>query len=176
MTDVSRPPPPDRHDRADRVVAVDLVRCALPLERPVHVGWTTYREREYVAVRLSRADADRGPRDRLHARAAARRDGPAARGEASWARAWATAGAVVDALVAANVNAHRLALARGLAARDRARPTRRARREGRPLWRLLGGARARVPLMAVAGYTPRERGATPSSTRSAGCWTRGSGS
>ena len=33
------------------IVAVDIARCALPLERPVHIGRTIYHEREYVAVR-----------------------------------------------------------------------------------------------------------------------------
>lgn len=133
-----------------RVSAIDLVRCALPMARPVHVGATVYREREYLAVRI-RTDAGieghaigytRGlPLDTMTA--------PLARD---------LLGAAVDdpaAVLAAAVARHRNAapaLARPLGLLDLALHDAAARAAGLPLWRLLGGARDRVPLTAVIGY------------------------
>ena len=65
--------------------------------------------------------------------------------------------AVVDALVAANVNAIG-SLWRAVSLLEIAMADAAARSERQPLWRLLGGARARVPLMVVAGYHAAERG------------------
>src|SRR3990172_6401567 len=39
---------------------IDIVRCALPLERSISIGRTVYREREYVAVRVTSADGSEG--------------------------------------------------------------------------------------------------------------------
>jgi L-alanine-DL-glutamate epimerase-like enolase superfamily enzyme len=143
---------------ADRIVSVDIARCGLPLERPVHVGRTVYREREYVALRLRTTTGLEGhaigytrglPLDAmvrpLAAELLGRRVGDRA--------------ALLEAATAAHVNAMG-ALWRAVSLLDIALADADARRVGQPLWRLLGGARARVPLMAVAGYHASERGAS----------------
>jgi L-alanine-DL-glutamate epimerase-like enolase superfamily enzyme len=140
----------------DRIVAVDITRCALPLERPVHVGATRYDEREYVAVRLRTIDGTEGhaigytrglPLDAMVELLA-----PALLGGRVPDRS-----ALLDAAMDANVNAMG-ALWRAVSLLDIALFDASARRLGQPLWRLVGGARSRVPLMAVGGYHAVERG------------------
>jgi L-alanine-DL-glutamate epimerase-like enolase superfamily enzyme len=141
---------------ADPIVAVDIVRCALPLERPVHVGATRYTEREYVALRLRTASGIEGhaigytrglPLDALVE--------PLAR--ALLGRSVTRRAAIVDELRATRVNAAG-ALGRAIGLVDIALWDALARGAGLPLSRLLGGARERAPLMAVAGYAALERG------------------
>ena len=141
----------------DEVVTVDIVRCALPLERPVRVGWTTYLEREYVAVRITTADGTEGhaigytrglPLDAMVKMLADGVLGGRVRERT----------ALLERLEAANINALG-SLWRAVSLLEIALADAWARREGRPLWRLLGDARARVPLMAVAGYHASQRGA-----------------
>ena len=115
-------------------------------------------------------------RHRLHARPAARRDGRAARAELLGARCQPPAGHSWTRDPAAQ-RQRRWLRARRLAARHRALGRRSRGGRGLPLWRLLGGARARVPVMAVAGYharrAGRRRGREPrsgrSSTPASGC-------
>ena len=65
---------------------------------------------------------------------------------------------LLDAAMAAHVNAMG-SLWRAVSLLDIALADAVARRAGRPLWQELGGSRARVPLMVVAGYHASERGA-----------------
>jgi L-alanine-DL-glutamate epimerase-like enolase superfamily enzyme len=65
--------------------------------------------------------------------------------------------AVRQALLEAHRNAGP-ALGRALSLIDIALRDAQARLAGLPLWRLLGGARARVPVLAVGGYFAEERG------------------
>jgi L-alanine-DL-glutamate epimerase-like enolase superfamily enzyme len=141
---------------SDRVVALDIVRCALPLERPVRIGRTTYRDREYVCLRLRTEGGIEGhaigytrglPLDSMVAQLA---DGVL--GCRLTRRA-----AVIDGLWASHLNAAS-SLVRAVSLVDIALWDALARLGGMPLWRLLGGARSRVPVMAVAGYHARERG------------------
>jgi L-alanine-DL-glutamate epimerase-like enolase superfamily enzyme len=143
-------------DAPDRIVAIDIARCALPLERPIHIGRTTYREREYVAVRLVTAGATEGhatgytrglPLDAMVGLLASELLGGRVGDRV----------ALLEATQAAHVNAMG-SLWRATSLLDIALADAAARLAGRPLWRELGGSRARVPLMAVAGYHARERG------------------
>ena len=49
--------PPVRPRRLERV---DVVLCAVPLERPIRLGATVYHEREYAALRLTASDGVSG--------------------------------------------------------------------------------------------------------------------
>jgi L-alanine-DL-glutamate epimerase-like enolase superfamily enzyme len=141
----------------DRIAAIDIVRCALPLERAVRVGRTVYREREYVAVRLATAAGTEGhaigytrglPLDAMVRPLAM---------EILGGRVSEHEG-LLDRAMAAHVNAMG-ALWRAASLLEVALSDAAARDAGQPLWRRLGGARARVPLMVVAGYHASERGA-----------------
>jgi L-alanine-DL-glutamate epimerase-like enolase superfamily enzyme len=141
---------------ADRIVAVDVVRCALPIARAVHIGATVYREREYVALRLTTADGTEGH----------------AIGYTRGLPLDATVLTVADLALGCRVSRRAAVVARILAERHNGAATlwravslieialwdAQARLAGLPLWRLLGGARERVPVMAVAGYHATERG------------------
>ena len=144
-------------DAPDRIVAIDLARCALPLERPVQIGRTIYHEREYVAVRLAAADGTEGhaigytrglPLDAMVGLLANELLGARVSDRES----------LLDAAMAAHVNAMGSLVAGRLAAGHRARGRRRAA-GGPAALAELGGTRARVPLMVVAGYHASERGA-----------------
>ena len=144
-------------DAPDRIARIDIVRCALPLERSISIGRTVYREREYVAVRVTSADGSEGhaigytrglPLDAM-VRSLAR--------ELLGGRV-TDREALLDRAMAAHVNAMG-ALWRAVSLLDIALADADARRAGQPLWRLLGGARARAPIMVVAGYHAAERGA-----------------
>jgi len=141
----------------DRIVGLDVARVLLPLERPVRIGRTIYREREYVALRLRTAAGVEGhaigytrglPLDVM-----VRSLVPGVLGCRVTRRA-----AIADALVATNVNAS-AALMRAVSLVDICLWDALARAAELPLWRLLGGARSRSPVMAVAGYHASERGA-----------------
>jgi L-alanine-DL-glutamate epimerase-like enolase superfamily enzyme len=140
----------------DRIVAVDIVRTALPIDRPVRIGRTAYREREYVALRLRTADGTEGhaigytrglPLDAMASGLA----------EGVLGCRVSRRAAILAGLVAAHQNAA-ASLGRALSLFDIALWDALARGAGLPLWRLLGGARARVPVMVVAGYHAAERG------------------
>ncbi|CAN5753164.1 mandelate racemase/muconate lactonizing enzyme family protein [soil metagenome] len=142
---------------AERIVGVEVVRCALPIERPVRIGRTVYLEREYVALRLRTGDGTEGhaigytrglPLDAMVSGLAEGILGCRVSRRAS----------IVDGLVAAHQNAS-ASLGRAFSLIDIALWDALARRAGLPLWRLLGGARSRVPIMVVAGYHASERGA-----------------
>jgi L-alanine-DL-glutamate epimerase-like enolase superfamily enzyme len=129
---------------------IEVVLCAVPLARPIHIGATVYREREYVALRVTSSDGVTGdalgytrglPLAELLERLV-----PSLAGMDAGRPVQA-----LGALRAANANAG-LALQRALSLIDIALRDALARRAGLPLWRLLGGARARVPLLAVGGY------------------------
>jgi L-alanine-DL-glutamate epimerase-like enolase superfamily enzyme len=134
------------------VVGVDLAVCAIPMPRPVRLGATVYREREYVALRIRTDDGlvgnALGHSRNVPIAAALERLVPALIGRDALRRA-----EIVGSLRAANVNG-RGALVRALSLIDIALWDVLAQRAELPLWRLLGGARDRVPLLAVAGYSP----------------------
>jgi L-alanine-DL-glutamate epimerase-like enolase superfamily enzyme len=141
----------------DAIVSVEISRCALPLERPVHIGRTVYREREYVTLVITTAAGIEGhaigytrglPLDAMLRPLA---DGIL--GQRVTSRA-----AVVDGLLRSNINAAG-SLGRAFSLVDIALADALARVAVLPLWSLVGGARRRVPLMAVAGYHAGERGA-----------------
>jgi L-alanine-DL-glutamate epimerase-like enolase superfamily enzyme len=141
---------------ADRLVSADVVRCALPIDRPVRIGRTTYREREYVAVRLRTEDGTEGhaigytrglPLDAMVGQLV----------ESALGCRVSRRAAIVDRILAANLNAS-ASLGRAASLIDIALWDALARAAGLPLWRLLGGARTRVPVMVVAGYHASERG------------------
>lgn len=139
-----------------QIAAVDIALCALPLDRPVEVGRTVYREREYVMLRVRLADGTCGDAfgytRGLPLLAMLQRLAPSIVGEDATRRA-----EILEGLVASNVNAT-AGLARPLGIVDVALSDALARIAGLPLWRLLGGARSRVPLLAVGGYAAGERG------------------
>lgn len=133
------------------IVGVDVAVCALPMPRPVRLGATVYREREYVALRIRTNDGlvgnALGHSRNVPIAAALERLAPALIGRDALRRA-----EIVGSLRAVNVNG-RAALVRALSLVDIALWDVLAQRAELPLWRLLGGARERVPLLAAAGYS-----------------------
>jgi L-alanine-DL-glutamate epimerase-like enolase superfamily enzyme len=136
---------------ATAAVGADIATCAVPIPRPVRLAATVYREREYVALRIRTDDGLVG--DALgYSRSvpiapALERLAPSLLGRDALRRA-----ELVGSLRAANVNG-RGSLVRALSLIDIALWDVLAKRAQLPLWRLLGGARDRVPLLAVAGYS-----------------------
>jgi L-alanine-DL-glutamate epimerase-like enolase superfamily enzyme len=132
----------------DRVVAADVTVAAVPLEWPIHLRGEAIREREYVVLRLRTDSGLEGAAigytrglpvapalDRFAASIVANDAAPVLdRGEQS---------------SSPDVRASSLV---EIALWDVA-----ARRAGLPLWRLLGAARPRVPVLAVGGYFPERR-------------------
>lgn len=140
----------------DCIATIDIVRCSLPLEHAVHIGRTTYHEREYVAVLLTTASGLEGhavgytrglPLDASLAMLA-----PDVLGGRVSERT-----EVMSRVIASHINASG-SLGRALSLVDIAMADALARHAGLPLWRMLGGARSHVPVMAVAGYRAMERG------------------
>jgi L-alanine-DL-glutamate epimerase-like enolase superfamily enzyme len=134
------------------IVGVDIALVALPIARPVVIGTVTWREREYAAIRVRLADGGRGdafgytrglPLDVMLERLA-----PAVVSQDVMGPQ-----ALIDDLVAANRNAA-AAMTRAFGLIDICMRDAYARHSGLPLWRLLGGARDRVPIVVVAGYGP----------------------
>ena len=128
-----------------------------PWQRPVHVGRTVYREREYVALRLRVAGGMCGeaigytrglPLDAMLESLA-----PSLLGADATRRL-----AVMDELSATNSSAA-IGFVRAFSLIDIALWDLLARQVRLPLWRLLGGARDRVPVAMVCGYFAAERGA-----------------
>lgn len=137
------------------IEAVDVALVALPLDPPVVLGRTVYREREYAVVRL-RSGALAG--EAIGYTRGLPIDISVERLARSLVGVDATRPALAIAdLVAANVNAA-AGLGRALSLLDIALRDLQAREAGQPLWRLLGGARSRVPVLAVGGYHLAQRG------------------
>ncbi len=139
-----------------QITAVDIGLCALPMERPVRIGQTVYREREYAMVRIRLAGGGWGeafgytrglPLDTMLERLA-----PSLVGSDATRR-----NEIVDGLLASNRNAA-AGLIRAVGLVDIALWDALARLAGLPMWRLLGGARDRVPLLVVGGYGAGDRG------------------
>ncbi len=139
-----------------RIIGVDIARCALPITRPVHIGRTVYTEREYALVRIRLADGGHGegfgytrglPIDAMLEVLA-----PSLMG---------TDGTRPAVVVEQLATSHRNAAAgflRAIGLLDIATWDALSRHSQIPLWRLLGGARDRVPVMAVGGYAPAAGG------------------
>jgi L-alanine-DL-glutamate epimerase-like enolase superfamily enzyme len=106
---------------------------AIPLDRPITLRSTTIREREYVVLRLRTESGLEG----------------AAIG---YTRGYPVAAQVAQLLGGGEGSVRAASLV------DVAQWDLRAKREGVPLWRLLGGAKPRVPVLAVAGYFIEQRG------------------
>jgi L-alanine-DL-glutamate epimerase-like enolase superfamily enzyme len=124
-------------------MTADVVVCSVPLPRPIRLGATAIEAREYCVLRITTEGAivgtalgyTRGLRvaDALERAAAALVGRAIGEDEASEPRP----GAVEIRI-------------RGLS--EIALLDARARSAEQPLWRLLGGAKPRVPLLAVGGY------------------------
>lgn len=130
------------------VVAVDVALCSVPLPHPIRLGAVTYVEREYAALRVRTESAagtavgyTRGlPVAEALAEAAAAllgRDG--------------TRPEVASSVTPRSSDARSTSV-RAVSLVDIALWDVRAHACGLPLWRLLGGERKRVPLLAVGGY------------------------
>jgi len=138
------------------IVRIDIARCSLPLSRPVHVGRTIYRDREYVALRLVTTAGIEGhaigytrglPLDAMVRLLV----------DAILARRASARSAIVESMRDMHVNAAG-SLGRAFSLVDIALADVEARAAGLPLWKLLGAARSSVPVMAVAGYHSSTRG------------------
>lgn len=132
------------------VTAVEAMHCRIPFPNPLQLGKVQMTHRDYVLVRLQLADGctghavgfERGmPLLELVARVAPHYVGcsPTMRGAARQTAESATPPA-------------RAVLMRGISLLDIAMWDALARRQGLPLWALLGGTRKRVPVMPVVGY------------------------
>lgn len=138
---------PGSHATVERV---EVVLCAVPLARPIRLGATVYREREYAVLRVTASDGCSG--DALgYTRGLPLAEQLERLAPALLGRDGGRPVHVLAELRAANANVGG-ALVRALSLVDIALRDAVARRAGLPLWRLLGGARARVPLLAVGGY------------------------
>jgi L-alanine-DL-glutamate epimerase-like enolase superfamily enzyme len=137
------------------IALVEVARCAVPLAHPVRLGATVYREREYAVLRLTTTDGVVGDAlgytRGLPLAEMLRTLAPSLVGVDAARPVQALAG-----LRAAHVNA-RSGFGRAFSLVDNALWDALARRAGMPLWRLLGGARDRVPLLAVGGYFLEQR-------------------
>jgi L-alanine-DL-glutamate epimerase-like enolase superfamily enzyme len=125
------------------IVAVDVAVCAVPTAHPIRLGASTICEREYGVLRL-RTDDGRAGTGLGYTRGTRLGDAlvrlaPLLLGRDALAR-----DAVLGRLRDAAVRARSLV--------DVALHDILAQVAELPLWRLLGGARPRVPLLAVAGY------------------------
>jgi L-alanine-DL-glutamate epimerase-like enolase superfamily enzyme len=132
------------------VTAVEIARAVLPMARPVHIGRTTWREREYAVLRVHIASGEHGDAfgytRSLPVTETLERLAPSIVGSDATRPAAAVAG-----LAAANPNADGPTI-RAIGLVDIAFRDAQARLAGLPLWRMLGGARNRVPVVAVGGY------------------------
>ncbi|HUQ23825.1 MAG TPA: enolase C-terminal domain-like protein [Gaiellaceae bacterium] len=130
------------------VVAVDVALCAVPLPHPIRLGAVTYIEREYVALRV-RTESQTGTAIGYT------RGLPVAEALAAGAAALlgrdGTRPEVASSIPARSGDA-RATSVRATSLGDIALWDVRAQACGLPLWRLLGGERERVPLLAVGGY------------------------
>jgi L-alanine-DL-glutamate epimerase-like enolase superfamily enzyme len=140
----------------DAVVAAEVVLAAVPLERPVALRGTTIVDREYVVLRL-RTDAGlegaaigytRGlPVTRILNDLA-----PALLGADALGRV-----GIVARLEQGTASMPSSAAVRAVSLVDVALWDVAARHAGLPLWRLLGGSKPRVPVLAVGGYFSDQR-------------------
>jgi L-alanine-DL-glutamate epimerase-like enolase superfamily enzyme len=138
----------------DAVIAADLFVVAVPLPRPISVKGCRFDEREYVVVRLRTAAGVKGAAlgytRGLPLVAALERLIPSLiETGADEATARAQPDLIATTTSPANVRAHSLV---DLALWDVAAQGARL-----PLWRLLGAAKARVPILAVGGYSLDQR-------------------
>jgi L-alanine-DL-glutamate epimerase-like enolase superfamily enzyme len=115
-------------ERGSAVVSL----VGVPLERPITLRETTIREREYVVLQLRSADGLEGV-------------------AMGYTRGTPLAHDVAELLEGGDGSVR----ARSLL--DVAQWDLRAKRAGLPLWRLLGGAKPRVPVLAVCGYFIEQR-------------------
>jgi L-alanine-DL-glutamate epimerase-like enolase superfamily enzyme len=125
-----------------RIASVDVVVCAVPVTAPIRLGDVVIREREYAVLRLR---TDEGI------------DGTAlgyTRGQPVAEALERLAPSLVghDALRRAEILESLEAPVRALSLVEIALWDVLARAAELPLWRLLGGARQHVPLLAVGGY------------------------
>lgn len=137
------------HEEAT-IVGVDMAVCAIPMPHAVRLGDVVHTEREYAALRLRTRSGVAGVALGLT------RGVPVVEGLERLAAGLLGRDAlrrneILGRLRTANVNA-RGSLVRAFALIDIALWDILARSAGLPLWRLLGGSRKRVPLMAVGGY------------------------
>jgi L-alanine-DL-glutamate epimerase-like enolase superfamily enzyme len=134
------------------VVAVDVALCAVPLPHPIRLGDVTYVEREYAAVRVrteSWAGTAVGYTRGLPVADALAEGAPDLVGRDG-------AEPAQTSLPARDADAASTSL-RAASLVEIALWDVRAQAAGVPLWRLLGGQRDRVTLLAVGGYFPDRR-------------------
>lgn len=132
------------------IVGVDMMVCAIPLPHAVHLGPLVHAEREYAVLRLRTRSGISGTALGLTRNVpifeALERLAPGLLGRDALRR-----NQILGSLLAANLNG-RGSLVRAFSLIDIALWDVLARSAGLPLWRLLGGSRSRVPLIAVGGY------------------------
>ena len=132
------------------IVGVDVGLCAIPMPHAVRIGDLVYPEREYAALRVRTrsgvAGMALGHTRNVPLVEALERVAPSLLGRDALRRS-----EILGSLRAANLNG-RGSLVRAFALVDIALWDVLARSAGLPLWRLLGGSRRRVPLIAVGGY------------------------
>lgn len=141
--------------RVGAVAAVDVVLCAVPLERPIRLGAVEYREREYAVVRV-RTDGGVVGSALGYTRGLPLFEALAGLAPSLLGREVTRRERVLSSLADPYGNAA-VALVRALSLIDIALWDALAGTVALPLWRLLGGARDRVELLAVGGYFLGER-------------------
>lgn len=138
-----------------RIVGLDIASCPVPLPQPIHLGSLVIRAREYVVLRLRTDDGHAGfgigyPRGGAVVEILAQLGRTLLGGDPLLHRA------LTHALEQGNLPG-RAGQVRALSVIDLALWDLAAKAMGQPLYKLLGGYRTRVPLMAVAGYRAERR-------------------
>lgn len=140
-----------------RIVKIEAAECRLPLPKPILLGAVTIKTRDFIALRLTTdngfiGDAIGYPRA-TPLLESVRRLGSYFLGQSPHARR-----GLVEHLSASLVNG-RPQFVRAMSLFDIALHDLAAKAVELPLFRLLGGARTKIPVMAVAGYYLNERSA-----------------
>lgn len=138
-----------------QITRIQIAQCAIPLPRPIKLGPTFITTRDFVAVRAHGADGTCGdaigyPRgSALFDEASVVSDFYLGSDAFMRRQTWAAVGGRLVNTRAANLRAMSLF--------DIAMADLVAKQLQQPLFRLLGGLRESVPVMAVAGYYLNER-------------------
>jgi L-alanine-DL-glutamate epimerase-like enolase superfamily enzyme len=138
-----------------RIVGLDIASCPVQLPEPIHLGSLVIRAREYLVLRI-RTDDGRAGFGVGYPRGGAVVDILAQLGRQLLGADPLLHRALTHGLEQANLPG-RAGQVRALSAIDLALWDLAAKAMGQPVYRLLGGYRTRVPLMAVAGYRAERR-------------------
>ena len=142
-----------------RISSVRATTVDVPLPRPIVMGEIRFASREYLIVEVEHRHRAHGHRLRHDPQQPSRGRGPPqSDARTSWARTRLLTEAIWERLYYRNLPmGQRGIFMRALSAVDIALWDIKAQAAGLPLWQLLGGARARVPVLVAGGYPASDR-------------------